>query len=247
MPESARETETSTSENTKNRSFDFQAGEVLLVDKPLDWTSFDVVNKIRGILHIKKIGHAGTLDPKATGLLIICTGNKTKSIAEFTGDEKEYEGVMELGAVTPSFDTETEVSERKNCSQLTDKEIYRVARSLEGFQLQTPPMYSALKYGGKPLYSYARKGKTLPRMPREISVTSFDIVKISLPFVNFRIVCSKGTYIRSLVDECGRRLGCGAYVKDLRRTRIGKFRVIDALRIEDLAVLRTSGHPYGSN
>ena len=215
-------------------SLDFEKGEILLVDKPLNWTSFDVVHRVRDLFHVKKVGHAGTLDPKATGLLILCTGKKTKEIDTFTGQEKEYEGIMQLGATTVSFDSETPEQDQKDFLRIDEKQILDVFSTFVGVQLQIPPMYSALKYGGKPLYKYARKGRSLERQPREITVSEFTLIKMDLPLVYFRVVCSKGTYIRSVVDECGKKLLCGAYLKELRRTRIGSLSLQQALQIEDL-------------
>ena len=215
-------------------SLDFEKGEILLVDKPLNWTSFDVVHRVRDLFHVKKVGHAGTLDPKATGLLILCTGKKTKEIDTFTGQEKEYEGIMQLGATTVSFDSETPEQDQKDFLRIDEKQILDVVSTFGGVQLQIPPMYSALKYGGKPLYKYARKGRSLERQPREITVSEFTLIKMDLPLVYFRVVCSKGTYIRSIVDECGKKLLCGAYLKELRRTRIGSLSLQQALQIEDL-------------
>jgi tRNA pseudouridine55 synthase len=209
-------------------------GVVLFIDKSLDWTSFDVVKKIRALFDVRKVGHAGTLDPQATGLMIVCTGKKTKSIEQFVGLEKEYTGSCELGVRTPSFDMETAVSELKDSSSITKRQIEDVAKSFFGKQLQMPPMYSAVKYGGKPLYQYARSGKTVERSEREINVVKFEILKVHAPYVDFCIVCSKGTYIRSLVDEMGSRLGCGATVTALRRTRIGEYTVEEAKTIEQL-------------
>jgi tRNA pseudouridine55 synthase len=215
-------------------SLDFEKGEILLVDKPLNWTSFDVVHRVRDLFHVKKVGHAGTLDPKATGLLILCTGKKTKEIDTFTGQEKEYEGIMQLGATTVSFDSETPEQDQKDFLRIDEKQILDVFSTFVGVQLQIPPMYSALKYGGKPLYKYARKGRSLERQPREITISEFTLIKMDLPLVYFRVVCSKGTYIRSIVDECGKKLLCGAYLKELRRTRIGSLSLQQALQIEDL-------------
>jgi tRNA pseudouridine55 synthase len=238
---------TTTALNQSNTKFptelatDSEEGSMLLVDKPLDWTSFDVVNRVRQLFHVKKAGHAGTLDPKATGLLIICTGKKTKTIDEFSALEKEYEAVLELGASTPSLDSETEIAERKEFSSISEEQVREVLQSFIGQQLQTPPMYSAVKHNGKPLYKFARKGRTVERAPREVFIRDIEITAIQLPLVHFRIVCSKGTYIRALVDDCGKKLGCGAYVKELRRTRIGNYRVADALqipRLHELAQIR---------
>jgi tRNA pseudouridine55 synthase len=226
-------------ENIQNRSFSLD-GEILFVDKPLGWTSFDIIKKVRVLFNVRKAGHAGTLDPKATGLLILCTGNKTKSIMQYVGLEKEYVGTCELGVRTPSFDSETEVHERKDCSAITLKQISDQAQNLLGKQLQLPPMYSAVKYAGKPLYQYARTGKTVERDEREIEVLKFEIRNVQNPFVDFCIVCSKGTYIRSLIDEFGLRLGCGATLRSLRRTRIGDYHVSKAMTIEQLIDWRNS-------
>jgi tRNA pseudouridine55 synthase len=215
-------------------------GVVLFIDKSLDWTSFDVVKKVRVLFDVRKVGHAGTLDPQATGLMIVCTGNKTKSIEQFVGLEKEYTGSCELGVRTPSFDMETEVSEIKDSSEVTKQQIELVAKSLLGRQLQLPPMYSAVKYGGKPLYQYARSGKTVERIEREIDVTKFEILKVNAPYIEFCITCSKGTYIRSLVDEMGIRLGCGATLTALRRIRIGEFTIGKAKTIEQLIQWRNT-------
>jgi len=223
--------------NSDVRTLDFENGEILLIDKPVNWTSFDVVHRVRDLFHVKKVGHAGTLDPKATGLLILCTGKKTKSIDGFTGQEKEYEGIMQLGATTASFDSETPEQNAKDFLSVTEEQIQNVFRGFLGTQRQTPPMYSAVKYAGKPLYKYARRGRTMERQSREIVISNFDLVKIDLPFIHFRVVCSKGTYIRAMVDECGSKLGCGAYLKELRRTRIGALSLQQALHIEDLHVL----------
>ncbi len=210
------------------------AGEVLLVRKPIDWSSFDVVKKMRSLLGARKIGHAGTLDPKATGLLIVCTGPKTKLMDTFTELEKEYCGTLELGIETASFDSETAVIERRATTHVTAALLGDAAVSLTGKQTQVPPMYSAAKYGGRPLYYYARKGRTVHREAKEIDVKEFTITGIDMPLASFRIVCSKGTYIRSLVSDLGKRLGCGAALRSLERTRIGSFVVDDAFTIEEL-------------
>jgi tRNA pseudouridine55 synthase len=216
---------------------DFNEGEILFIDKPVKWTSFDVVSRVRGTFRVKKVGHAGTLDPNATGLLIVCTGKKTKIIDEFSGLEKEYFATMELGARTASFDGETDVIEHKEFAHLTDEEIRGALGSFLGTQQQKAPMYSAVKHLGKPLYKYARKGREIERKPREVSITEIEMLSVALPLVMFRIVCSKGTYIRSIADECGMKLGCGAYLKELRRTRIGDYHVRDAIGVEELHTL----------
>lgn len=210
---------------------------MLLIDKPLDWTSFDVVKKVRSTFQTRKVGHAGTLDPKATGLLIICTGKCTKEIDQFVGLEKEYTGTFELGIRTPSFDSETAISEHGDYSELTGESILAVVAQMIGTQLQMPPMYSALKYGGRPLYRYARAGRTVVREPREILVSAFAIEAIRRPYVDFLVVCSKGTYVRTLVDDIGQKLGCGASLNALRRTRIGQYHVNDATTIEQLNLI----------
>jgi tRNA pseudouridine55 synthase len=215
-------------------------GEVLFLDKPLNWTSFDVVKKVRVLFDVRKVGHAGTLDPNATGLLIVCTGKKTKSIEQFVGLEKEYTGTCEMGVRTPSFDTETAAHERKDYSEVTELQIKEAAQSYIGTQFQLPPMYSAVKYGGKPLYKYARAGRTVERVEREINISCFEIMNIHDQYVDFCIVCSKGTYIRSLIDEFGLRLGCGATLTALRRTRIGEHSISQAMTIEQLTEWRNS-------
>jgi tRNA pseudouridine55 synthase len=219
--------------------FDFEAGEVLLVNKPKGWTSFDVVKRLRSIFRIRKIGHAGTLDPMASGLMIIVTGRKTKEIERLKGLEKEYEGVMEIGARTKSYDTETAVCERKSLEGVTEDKVVRLFKEFVGEIEQVPPMYSAVKVQGKRLYKYARRGKAIDAPPRKVSISVFEPTKILLskeddcpPEVSFRLVCSKGTYVRSLVEDFGQRLGCGAYLKSLVRKSVGEFRLSQALSIE---------------
>jgi tRNA pseudouridine55 synthase len=209
-------------------------GEILFIDKPLDCTSFDVVKKIKYLLSVKKVGHAGTLDPKATGLLILCTGNKTKNINQYSDLEKEYKGTFQLGITTPSYDTETEICDRKDCSLVTRQQVNDVAIKYEGKQLQTPPMYSAVKYCGRPLYKYARENKTVVRSEREIEIKKFEILDFHNPFVDFSVVCSKGTYIRSLINDFGGHIGCGATLISLRRTRIGNYDVSSAVTVQQL-------------
>ena len=218
----------------------FVEGEVLFLDKPLHWTSFDVIKKVRVLFDVRKVGHAGTLDPHATGLLIVCTGKKTKCIEQFVGLEKEYTGTCKIGERTPSFDTETNAHEWKDWSAITEEQIRETAKIFIGKQLQVPPMYSAVKYGGKPLYKYARNGRTVERVEREIEISGFDILHIREQYIDFRIVCSKGTYIRSLIDEFGLRLVCGATLTALRRTRIGAHSISQAMTIEQLTEWRNS-------
>ncbi len=223
------------------QSYDYSGeGVVLFIDKSLHWTSFDVVKKVRALFDVRKVGHAGTLDPQATGLMIVCTGKKTKNIEQFVGLEKEYIGICEMGVKTPSFDMETAVSEFKDSTAITEQQIENVAKSFFGKQLQMPPMYSAVKYGGKPLYQYARSGRTVERTERVIEIAKFEILKVHAPYVDFCIVCSKGTYIRSLVDELGIRLGCGAALTALRRTRIGEYTLAKAKTIEQLIEWRNT-------
>lgn len=207
---------------------------VILIDKPRGWTSFDAVRTVRRMFNLDKVGHAGTLDPQATGLLIVCTGRKTRDVDSFAGMEKEYVGSLELGVETPSYDSETDVSAQKGFSHLSRADVERVAASMEGTQAQEPPMYSAVKYGGKPLYKYARKGRTVVRQARTVDVKRFEIVSVELPMVEFRVVCSKGTYIRSLAHDLGQKLGCGATLRSLRRTRIGSLTVDQAQSFEQL-------------
>lgn len=207
---------------------------VLLLNKPYEWTSFDVVNKLRYVLKMKKIGHAGTLDPLATGLLIICTGKMTKRIEEYMGMEKEYTGTFVLGQRTPSHDLETEVSERIDISHLTPAMIHAATVPFTGTIEQLPPMHSAIRVGGKRAYEFARQGKEIALKPRSVEVSTFEITAVNLPEVSFRIVCSKGTYIRSIARDFGEALGAGAYLSVLCRTRIGGFRLEDAITVDQV-------------
>jgi tRNA pseudouridine55 synthase len=207
---------------------------VLLVNKPYEWTSFDVVNKLRYRLKVKKVGHAGTLDPLATGLLIICTGKMTKRIEEFMGLEKEYTGTFVLGQTTPSHDLETAVQDQRDISGLTEEMIRSATKNFTGKISQLPPAHSAIRVGGRRAYQFARQGKEIELQPRDVEVSVFEITSLELPNVNFRIVCSKGTYIRSIARDYGDFLGVGAYLSRLCRTRIGDFRLEDALEIENV-------------
>jgi tRNA pseudouridine55 synthase len=209
-------------------------GRVLLVNKPLDWTSFDVVNKLRYKLKIKKIGHAGTLDPLATGLLIICTGKLTKKIDEYQAQEKEYTGHFVIGQTTPSHDLETEVSLSVDISSLAEEQVYTAAKKLTGTLQQIPPLHSAIKIDGKRAYKLARKGADIELKPREVTVSEFEITSIEKSKICFRIVCSKGTYIRSLARDFGNELGVGAYLASLCRTRIGNFKLEEAKTLEEI-------------
>lgn len=207
---------------------------VLLINKPLRWTSFDVVKKVRGILQIKKIGHAGTLDPLATGLLILCTGKMTKRIDEFQGQEKEYTGKMILGQTTPSYDLETEPTIAKDISSLTPQLLKDATTKFTGLIEQVPPIHSAIKVDGKRAYKLARSGKEPKLKSRAVTVSTFEITDINLPEIKFRIVCTKGTYIRSLAHDLGQELGVGAYLSELCRTRIGDFLLADAQTLDEI-------------
>jgi tRNA pseudouridine55 synthase len=207
---------------------------VLLVNKPLRWTSFDVVRKLRYKLKIKKIGHAGTLDPLATGLLILCTGKMTKRIDEYQAQEKEYTGRFVIGQTTPSNDLETEVSTPLDISHITGEQIQEATKQFIGLIDQVPPMHSAIFVDGRRAYELARKGKEVDLKSRQVTVSEYEITAIELPSVSFRIVCSKGTYIRSLARDFGKALGVGAYLAELCRTRIGAFRLEDAKEIEEI-------------
>lgn len=210
----------------------FEDGKLLLIDKPLHWTSFDMVRKIRNRIRIKKVGHAGTLDPLATGLLILCTGKFTKKINEYMAQEKEYTGSFTLGAVTPTYDLESTPEQHKDFSNITEQMIMDLLPNFVGEIQQFPPIYSAIKKKGTPLYELARRGEDIELQARTINIYSFEFTDIKLPVLKFKIVCSTGTYIRSIANDLGIALGCGAYLSELRRTRIGNFNVNDAITIE---------------
>ncbi|SNS50642.1 tRNA pseudouridine synthase B [Belliella buryatensis] len=209
-------------------------GEVFLINKPLEWTSFDVVKKVRNALKIKKVGHAGTLDPLATGLLIVCAGKKTKSIETYMGQEKEYTGTFVLGKTTESYDREKEVVDVADPSHLTLAQVKAAASQLTGDIMQVPPMHSAIKVDGKRVYESARKGIEVKMDARPVQVSEFEITRFELPEIDFRIVCSKGTYIRSLARDMGEILEVGAYMSALTRTRIGDFMLEDAEELPKL-------------
>ncbi len=210
---------------------EFLEGQILLIDKPLEWSSFQAVNAIRWAISRKfnlkkiKVGHAGTLDPLATGLLLVCTGKFTKKISELQGLSKEYTGTITLGAITPSYDLETEITERLPTEHITAKLIRETAQAFVGKIFQKPPVFSAVKKEGKRLYEYARKGKEVVIAPREVEILAFDITKIDMPEVHFSVACSKGTYIRSLAHDFGQALQSGGYLSALRRTKIGDYHV----------------------
>ncbi|MAR67702.1 MAG: tRNA pseudouridine(55) synthase TruB [Crocinitomicaceae bacterium] len=219
---------------------DFQQGEILLIDKPLDWTSFQVVNKIRYAIRKKlgikkiKVGHAGTLDPLATGLLVLCTGKKTKTIEEIQRQTKEYTGRIRLGSTTPSFDLETEVDQRFSTDHLNDDMVRDAALKMTGEQDQIPPSFSAKKVSGQRAYNAARKGDLIVLPPNKVQVYDFEVDCSELPEVNFRISCSKGTYIRALARDLGSAVNSGGHLIQLRRTKIGGFSVEDALTIDEM-------------
>ncbi len=203
-------------------------GQVLLLDKPLYWTSFDVIGRLRKAFKIKKIGHAGTLDPLATGLLIVCTGKFTKRINEYMGMEKEYTGTITLGTTTPTFDLESKPENPLPFSQLSNEEIHSATAAFTGTILQVPPAHSAIKMGGKRVYELARSGQEVKMQPRQVTISTFEITGIRLPEVEFKVICTTGTYIRSLANDYGATLGCGGHLSALCRTRIGSYLVSDA-------------------
>lgn len=210
----------------------FLDGKVLLIDKPLGMTSFGVIRIIRDLIIVSKVGHAGTLDPLATGLLIICTGNFTKTINDYMGMEKEYTGSFTIGSITPTYDLESQPEDMVDFSGVTSAQILEATRLFTGPILQVPPIHSAIKQGGKPVYLAARKGEEVVLEPRPVTIKTFEITGIELPKVYFRVVCSTGTYIRSLANDFGKALGVGAHLSALRRTRIGQFTVSAAQTIE---------------
>lgn len=224
------------------KDIDFNEGAVILINKPIDWTSFKIVDRVKRILKIKKVGHAGTLDPKATGLLILCTGSMTKRIEEFQNQIKEYRGKIYFGKATPSMDSETldSASEEKDISFLTLELIKEKAQKFVGEIEQIPPTYSAIWVNGKRSYELARKGKEIELKPRKVTIYKFEILNYNPPFAEFIVSCSKGTYIRSLVNDLGEELGCGAFLFSLERTKIGNFYLEDALNIEELKTLAKS-------
>ncbi len=217
---------------------DFLNGQVLLIDKPLNWTSFQGVNKIKWAIRKKfnlkkiKVGHAGTLDPLATGLLIVCTGKFTKTIADIQGQIKEYTGVITVGGTTPSYDLETEINEVFPTEHISEKLIKETTKQFVGEIEQYPPIFSALKKDGKRLYEYARAGEEVKINSRKIEISEFEITKVNLPEISFRVVCSKGTYIRSLAHDFGKALQSGAHLSALRRTKIGLYDVNNGITPE---------------
>lgn len=218
--------------------YNFPEGEVLLFDKDLDWTSFDLVQRVRNTLCRQlgirklKVGHAGTLDPLATGLMILCTGKATKKIETFQQKEKAYVATLKLGATTPSFDMETEEDTWNDVSKITEKYFKETIKNFEGELEQVPPVFSAVKVKGKRAFEYARKGEDLKLQPKKIVIKEIECISFSSPFVTLQVICSKGTYIRALARDIGKELGCGAYLTALRRTQIGDFKVESAMKID---------------
>ena len=213
----------------------YNNGQTLLVDKDLDWTSFDVVKKIKNIIKCKKVGHAGTLDPLATGLLIICTGKNTKKINDIQNQDKVYTGEFILGKSTPSHDLETEFNSQKDIKNITSDRIEEVSKRFVGEQLQRPPKFSAVKVNGKRAYEYARDNEEVKIKEKNINIYEFKITEFNLPNISFKISCTKGTYIRSIARDFGEKLGCGAVLSKLRRTEIGNYNVEDAFKVNNLA------------
>jgi tRNA pseudouridine55 synthase len=226
-----------TKNQNNNNQPDFTAGEVILIDKDKGYSSFNIVHKIRRAVQVKKVGHAGTLDPAATGLLIVCTGKKTKEISSYQGMNKVYSGTITLGKRTSSMDGESEVTEEKSIDGITEELIRDTVKLFIGNIKQIPPMFSALKYKGKRLYKLARQGVEVERQPREVTIYRYDITKIDLPEVKFEVECSKGTYIRVLADDLGNKLGCGGYLSSLRRKKIGEYSVDNAFTINEFEAL----------
>jgi tRNA pseudouridine55 synthase len=221
----------------------FEEGKVLLINKPLRWTSFDAVRKIRNLVRIKKVGHAGTLDPLATGLLIICTGKFTKKINEYMMREKEYTGTFTLGSTTPTYDLESEPTDFKTLDDITEEKIKSATTQFTGEIMQVPPAHSAIKQDGKRVYELARQGKEVILEPRKVTIKEFEITKIELPLVYFRVVCTTGTYIRSLANDFGAALGCGAHLSSLCRTRIGEFTLDQSMTIESFESTLKENNP----
>lgn len=224
----------------------YEEGQVVLIDKPRTWTSFDVIRRMRRLTGVKKIGHAGTLDPLATGLLIVCTGRFTKKISEYMAQVKEYTGTIYLGATTPTFDLESEPGNFQPITSLKQAEIIEAIRQFTGMIQQHPPIHSAIKQDGQRLYTMARAGIEVKTTAREVTVHLFEITDFNLPEISFKVVCSTGTYIRSLANDLGAVLGCGGYLSSLRRTRIGNFDVINAIRIEEIETGNQKGTPIPS-
>lgn len=220
----------------------YEDGRVVLINKPLHWTSFDIVRRMRSILRIKKIGHAGTLDPLATGMLIVCTGKFTKKINEYMAQEKEYTGSITLGAITPTYDLESEPEQFKGYDFVTPELLLKTAAAFTGNIEQLPPMHSAIKKDGVALYELARQGKEIKLEPRKVTIHAFEITGVELPLVYFKVICTTGTYIRSLAHDFGAALGCGAHLSSLCRSRIGEFTLDKAVTPDELTA-QLQQHP----
>lgn len=226
---------------TESKNFDFIRGEILVLNKPLDWTSFDLVQKVRNMLcrlmKIKKlkVGHAGTLDPKATGVMVLCSGKSTKKIDEIQADEKEYIALLKVGATTPSFDLETEEDGRFKTEHITRELIEKILPLFVGSIEQIPPVYSAVKVDGKRAYQFARKGKEIELKSKMLVIKEIELLRVEMPEIELRIVCSKGTYIRALARDIGKALDSGAYLIGLKRTRIGEYSIDQSLDLAELA------------
>lgn len=221
----------------------FEEGKVLLIDKPYEWTSFDVVRKLRSQMRIKKVGHAGTLDPLATGLLILCTGKFTKKINEYMAKEKEYTGTFTLGATTPTYDLESEPENQQEYAHITREALDQATHQFIGEIMQVPPAHSAIKKDGKRVYELARQGIEVVLEPRKLTIKEFVITSVNGPEIGFRVVCSTGTYIRSLANDYGKALGCGAYLSNLRRTKIGEFDVENAMTMDEASLFISNNQP----
>ena len=217
------------------RRADLKVGKIVAIDKPEGWTSFDVVNKLRGLTKVKKVGHAGTLDPFATGVLLICFAGATKQVNKLMELEKEYQGTFELGAETDSHDVTGKVIAQLPVPNLSRAQIEQAAKRYAGDIMQTPPMFSALKREGRRLYELARKGEQIDLAPRPVKIYAFDIIEVKLPEIRFAVTCSRGTYIRALARDLGKDLGCGAFLKSLRRTRVGDYTAGSALSMQQFA------------
>jgi len=224
------------------QDLDYLSGQVILIDKPVNWTSFDVVAKIRRLTKVKKVGHAGTLDPLATGLLIICTGKKTKEISDYQEQRKKYSGIITLGKSSPSMDLATELTEKELPDNLTEERILEVRNKFLGKIEQVPPMFSAIKHKGKALYKFARAGKEVERKSKQVEIFSFEILNIDLPDIHFKISCSKGTYIRVIANDFGNKIGCGGVLSLLRRTEIGEYKVDDAYEMSEFSSMFEDGN-----
>jgi tRNA pseudouridine55 synthase len=221
--------------NNAIRRADLKAGKIVAIDKPAGWTSFDVVNKLRRMTGVKKVGHAGTLDPFATGVLLVCFAGATKQVDALMGLEKEYEGTFELGVETDSHDVTGKVIAQHPVPELSREQIEQAVRRYVGEIMQTPPMFSALKRGGRRLYELARKGEQVELEPRKVRIYAFDVLDVALPEIRFQLTCSRGTYVRALARDLGKDYGCGAFLKTLRRTRVGQYVASSALSIEQFA------------